>query len=131
MIHSNIYINKHSCYTLFFLNFASSVQIQIPIINYFNRELSLEERNTVTNKTIEVYQDLETLLGSNDFNEDLRKELQKSNPDYPKVISNRIRDLQKADHGLVVSGKDYVSCYSNNIFCSIYFFKKKNMHIEH
>lgn len=69
------------------------------------RELSLEERNTVTNKTIEVYQDLETLLGSNDFNEDLRKELQKSNPDYPKVISNRIRDLQKADHGLVVSGE--------------------------
>lgn len=83
----------------------------------FNRELSLEERQTVTNKTIAVYRDLETFFRSSEYNEDLRKELQKSNPDYPNVLSKRIRDLQKSDHGLVVSGKKFVIRYSD-----IYFF---------
>lgn len=69
------------------------------------RELSLEERQTVTNKTSAVYRDLETFLRSSEYNEDLRKELQKSNPDYHNVLSKRIKDLQKSDHGLVVSGE--------------------------
>lgn len=67
------------------------------------RELSLEERQTVTNKTIAVFQKLATILQSDDYNKDLRRELQKSNPNYPIVLTKRIKDLQKSDHGLVVS----------------------------
>lgn len=70
----------------------------------FNRELSLEERETVRKKAVAIYQELETLLKSDDYNEGLRTELQKSNPDYHNVLTKRLRDLQKSDHGLVVSG---------------------------
>lgn len=84
------------------------INIKLYLLFIFNRELSLEERQTVTNKTIAVYRDLETFLRSSEYNEDLRKELQKSNPDYPIVLSKRIKDLQKSDHGLVVSGKKFV-----------------------
>lgn len=75
------------------------------VYSLFNRDLSLEERQTVTNKTIAIFQNLATLLESDDYNEDLRKELRKSNPNYLIVLTNRIKDLQKSDHGLVVSGK--------------------------
>lgn len=77
------------------------------VYSLFNRDLSLEERQTVTNKTIAIFQNLATLLDSDDYNEDLRKELRKSNPNYLIVLTNRIKDLQKSDHGLVVSGKYY------------------------
>lgn len=77
------------------------------VYSLFNRDLSLEERQTVTNKTIAIFQNLATLLESDDYNEDLRKELRKSNPNYLIVLTNRIKDLQKSDHGLVVSGKYY------------------------
>lgn len=55
-----------------------------------------------------MFQKLATILQSDDYNKDLRRELQKSNPNYPIVLTKRIKDLQKSDHGLVVSGKDYV-----------------------
>lgn len=77
------------------------------VYSLFNRDLSLEERQTVTKKTIAIFQNLATLLESDDYNEDLRKELRKSNPNYLIVLTNRIKDLQKSDHGLVVSGKYY------------------------
>lgn len=77
------------------------------VYSLFNRDLRLEERQTVTNKTIAIFQNLATLLESDDYNEDLRKELRKSNPNYLIVLTNRIKDLQKSDHGLVVSGKYY------------------------
>lgn len=77
------------------------------VYSLFNRDLSLEERQTVTNKTIAIFQNLATLLESDDYNEDLRKELRKSNPNYLIVLTNRIKDLQKSDHGLVDSGKYY------------------------
>lgn len=77
------------------------------VYSLFNRDLSLEERQTVTNKAIAIFQNLATLLESDDYNEDLRKELRKSNPNYLIVLTNRIKDLQKSDHGLVVSGKYY------------------------
>lgn len=70
----------------------------------FNRELSLEERQTITKGTIAVYHDLGTLLESNDYNEDLRKELQKSNPDYIIGLNKRRTDLQNSDHGIVITG---------------------------
>lgn len=76
----------------------------------FNRELSLEERETIGKKAIDIYEKLETLLKSDDYNEDLRTELQKSNPDYQNVLTKRLRDLQKSDHGLVVSGLADIIC---------------------
>lgn len=85
----------------------------------FNRELSLEERETVKEKVIAIYQELETLLKSDDYNEDLRKELQKSNPDYPNVLIKGIKDLQKSDHGLVVSGKADILWLFKFLECSI------------
>lgn len=69
------------------------------------RELSLEERQTITKETNAVYINLGTLLESNDYNEDLRRELQKSNPDYMNGLYKRRRDLENSDHGLVVSGE--------------------------
>lgn len=95
----------------------------------FNREINLEERQIVTNKAIAVYRDLETFLQSNEYNKDLRKELQKSNPDYSNVLSKRIRDLQTSDHGLVVSGKTDSSSdiviYNIILYSNKCFFKKK------
>lgn len=66
-----------------------------------------------------------TLLESNDYNEDLRRELQKSNPNYMNGLYKRRRDLENSEHGLVVSGVDCVILYLENILYSVLYFLKK------
>lgn len=54
-----------------------------------------------------MYEKLEKFLNSDKYTEDLRNELQQSNPDYPTVLEKRRLDMGKTDHGIVVSGIAY------------------------
>lgn len=56
-------------------------------------------------KFISLYEELETFLRIDDENvEDLRNELQVSNPNYLTVLGKWRNDLESCDHGIVVSG---------------------------
>ena len=52
-----------------------------------------------------LYQSLEQVLRSKNYDENLRNELQKSNPDYLKVLEKRKADMEKSDHSIVIAGK--------------------------
>ncbi|XP_052691975.1 uncharacterized protein LOC128170024 [Crassostrea angulata] len=56
-------------------------------------------------KIASLYRDLETFLKSDDFTDELRNELQQSNPDYLTVLEKRIKDIEKVDHGIVIAGE--------------------------
>ena len=55
--------------------------------------------------TITLYENLEKVLRSKNFDENLRQELQKSNPDYLKVLGKRKADMEKPDNSIVIAGK--------------------------
>lgn len=54
---------------------------------------------------ITLYENLEKVLRSKNYDENLRQELQKSNPDYLKVLGKRKADMEKPDHSIVIAGK--------------------------
>lgn len=54
---------------------------------------------------ITLYQSLEKVLRSKNYDENLRQELQISNPDYLKVLGKRKADMEKPDHSIVIAGK--------------------------
>lgn len=57
-----------------------------------------------------MYRELESILKSDEYLEDLRFELEHSNPNYLTVLEKRIKDMEKSDHGIVVAGKwDFVN----------------------
>lgn len=51
-----------------------------------------------------MYQDLEGFVKSDEFDEDLRKELQQLHPMYLEVLEKRKKDIRKSDHGIVIAG---------------------------
>lgn len=51
-----------------------------------------------------MYRKLEIILKSDEYLEDLRFELDHSNPNYLTVLQKRIKDMEKSDHGIVVAG---------------------------
>lgn len=51
-----------------------------------------------------MYRELENVLKSDEYLEDLRFELEHSNPNYHTVLEKRIKDMEKSDHGIVVAG---------------------------
>lgn len=51
-----------------------------------------------------LYRDVERFLNSDKYTDDLRNELQHSNPDYMTVLEKRITDIEKVDHGIVIAG---------------------------
>lgn len=53
---------------------------------------------------IDMYQDLEGFVKSDEFDEDLRKELQQLHPMYLEVLEKRKKDIRKSDHGIVIAG---------------------------
>lgn len=55
-------------------------------------------------KIIFLYRDVERFLNSDKYTDDLRNELQHSNPDYMTVLEKRIKDIEKVDHGIVIAG---------------------------
>ena len=56
-------------------------------------------------QVIKLYENLRIFLTCGDFGEDLINELQKSNPNYLEDLEKRIKDMEKCDHGIVISGK--------------------------
>lgn len=52
-----------------------------------------------------MYREVQSVLKSDEYLEDLRLELDHSNPNYLTVLEKRIKDLEKSDHGIVVAGK--------------------------
>ena len=54
---------------------------------------------------ITLYENLEKVLRSKNYDENLRQELQKSNPDYLKVLGKRKADMEKPDNSIVIAGK--------------------------
>lgn len=66
---------------------------------------SLEEGQCVKEKVISMYRKLESILKSDEYMEDLRFELDHSNPNYLTVLQKRIKDMEKSDHGIVVAGE--------------------------
>lgn len=90
----------------------SQVQTNVPVsegvsINNDgqNRCCSLEEGQFVKEKVISMYRKLEIILKSDEYLEDLRFELDHSNPNYLTVLQKRIKDMEKSDHGIVVAGE--------------------------
>lgn len=54
-----------------------------------------------------MYKDLESLLKSDAYGQDLENELEKSYPGFIKQIQMRIRDMNESDHGIVMAGTKY------------------------
>lgn len=69
------------------------------------RDCFLEEKENTSHIVVSMYEKLEKFLNSDKYTEDLRNELQQSNPDYPTVLEKRRLDMGKTDHGIVVSGE--------------------------
>lgn len=65
-----------------------------------------------------MYKDLESLLKSDAYGQDLENELEKSYPGFIKQIQMRIRDMNESDHGIVMAGTKYwqsIYCKLNEI----------------
>lgn len=73
-------------------------------MTFIYRCLSSEEGHIIKEKLISLYRDLETFLKSDEYTDELRYELQLSNPDYLTVLEKRIKYIEKADHGIVIAG---------------------------
>lgn len=70
----------------------------------FFRGITLEEKENIERRVILSYKDLESFLKSDKYTEDLRNELEKSNPNYLDVLQKWRRDLENSDHGIVIAG---------------------------
>ena len=55
-----------------------------------------------------MYQELEQFLKSANFEDDLKKVLTKSNPDYLQTLEKRRRDMERSDHGIVIAGTTFL-----------------------
>lgn len=55
-----------------------------------------------------MYQDLEQFLNSGEFEEEIRKVLAISNPNYLKILEKRMTDIERNDHGIVLAGLYYM-----------------------
>lgn len=64
----------------------------------------MEDGQCLKEKVISMYRTLATVLKSDEYLEDLRFELEHSNPNYLIVLQKRIKDMEKSDHGIVVAG---------------------------
>lgn len=76
----------------------------------------MEDGQCLKEKVISMYRALATVLKSDEYLEDLRFELEHSNPNYLMVLQKRIKDMEKSDHGIVVAGTVGFFKKSNTIF---------------
>lgn len=65
----------------------------------------IEEESSATCKVISLYRDLETIVRCEEFNGDLQKELQNSNPDFINDIQRRREKMGKTDTYILIAGK--------------------------
>lgn len=75
----------------------------------------MEDGQCLKEKVISMYRTLATVLKSDEYLEDLRFELEHSNPNYLIVLQKRIKDMEKSDHGIVVAGTVGFFLKSNTI----------------
>lgn len=69
------------------------------------REITLEEKEKIEQKVILAYKNLEAYLKSDQYDQELRNELEKSNPNYLDVLRKWRNDLENSDHGIVIAGE--------------------------
>lgn len=77
--------------------------------------LTQEERMLQKKMVLTLYHDLESFLKSEDFENDLKENLEISHPNYLKNLERRKKDMQKSDHAIVVAGMQ-ASCVDMFIF---------------
>lgn len=70
----------------------------------FNREITLEEKENRERRVILVYNDIEAFFKIDEYNQGLRSELKKSNPNYLDVLKKWRNDLENSEHGIVIAG---------------------------
>lgn len=51
-----------------------------------------------------MYSEIDRFLKSDAYGEDLKIELENSNPGFIKNIQKRIQDMNESDHGIVIAG---------------------------
>lgn len=73
-------------------------------ISYFNFRNSLEEQQIVVKEILSLYQEIEELLENKKYSTVLPPELHQCYPNYLKQIANRMNDIRKLDHGIVIAG---------------------------
>lgn len=69
------------------------------------RYFSLEEEPNSKLRVISLYRDIEQILKRDEFNQDLRNELLKSNPDFIKDLQRRREDIEKTENCILIAGK--------------------------
>ena len=55
-------------------------------------------------QVVSMYQMLEELLQSKDFEDGIKDVLEVSYPNYLKILENRRKDIERTDHGIVIAG---------------------------
>lgn len=73
-------------------------------ISIFFRYLTEDETVTFKQSLTSIYKEIYTFLKRKEYTIDLRKELEKSNPEYLNVLEKLMKDIEKADHGIVIAG---------------------------
>lgn len=56
-------------------------------------------------KLIAVFDEVKSILESDEYDENLRQVLHASNPGYLEIIEKRKKDIIKSDHGILIAGK--------------------------
>lgn len=77
----------------------------------------MEKTERSTKKAISIYEAIEMFVRSDEYSDDLRKELESSIPKYRTLFNKWRKDLEKTDHGIVVAGK--------TVICSTYMINRK------
>lgn len=67
----------------------------------------LDKGENAKQRVIEMYNEIERFLKSDAYGEDLKIELEKSNPGFIKNIKKRKQDMMESDHGIVIAGTIY------------------------
>lgn len=71
---------------------------------FFFRGITSDKKEDIERRVISSYKDLESFLKHDKYTEDLRNELEKSNPNYLDVLKKWRHDLEKSYHGIVIAG---------------------------
>lgn len=64
----------------------------------------MEKIESPTQTAISIYEAIEMFVESDEYSDDLRKELESSIPKYRTLFSKWRKDLEKTDHGIVIAG---------------------------
>lgn len=86
---------------LFFVNKRMNSSL---IISYFNFRNPFEEQQRIIQKILHLYQKIGELLENKKYSTVLPPELHQCYPNYLNQIANRMNDIRKLDHGIVIAG---------------------------